>query len=42
MLLRLRFEDGAVRPLLLLPDSVGPGQYRALAVAVRAVAGGAR
>lgn len=41
MLLRLRFEDGAVRPLLLLPDSVGPGQYRALAVAVRAVAGGA-
>lgn len=41
MLLRLRFDNGPVRPLLLLPDSVGPGQYRALAVAVRALASGA-
>lgn len=41
MLLRLRFEDGAVRPLLLLPDSVSAGDYRALAVALRALAGAA-
>ena len=41
MVLRLRVESGAVRTLLLLPDSVGRGQYRALAVAVRALAGGA-
>lgn len=41
MLLRLRLEDGAVLPLVLLPDSVGAGHYRALAVAVRALASGA-
>ena len=41
MVLRLRLEHGAVRTLVLLPDSVGRGQYRALAVAVRALAGGA-
>lgn len=41
MLLRLRTEDGVVRPLVLLPDSVPPGQYRALAVAVRALGNGA-
>ena len=40
MLLRLRGETGRVRPLLLLPDSVPRGAYRALAVAVRALAGG--
>jgi len=40
MVLRLRVESGAVRTLLLLPDSVGHGQYRALAVAVRALAAG--
>ena len=37
MLLRLRLESGAVRALVLLPDSVGPGQYRTLAVALRAL-----
>jgi hypothetical protein len=41
MLLRMRLDDGAVLPLVLLPDSVGAGQYRALAVAVRALASGA-
>jgi toxin CptA len=41
MVLRLRVESGAVRTLLLLPDSVGRGQYRALAVAVRTLASGA-
>ena len=40
ILLRLRADDGAVWPLVLLPDSVAGGQYRALAVAVRALAGG--
>ena len=37
IMLRLRAEDGAVWPLVLLPDAVGAGQYRALAVAVRAL-----
>jgi len=41
MLLRLRAESGASGPLVLLPDSVGAGQYRALAVAVRALCNGA-
>lgn len=41
MLLRLRAEDGALQSLLLLPDSVGAGNYRALAVAVRALGNGA-
>jgi hypothetical protein len=41
MLLQLRLEDGATLPLVLLPDSVGAGHYRALAVAVRALASGA-
>lgn len=37
MLLRLRAdESGEVWRLVLLPDSVGPGAYRALAVALRA------
>ena len=40
ILLRLRAEDGATWPLVLLPDAVGAGQYRALAVAVRALANG--
>lgn len=39
LLLRLRSEHGAVRTLLVLPDSVTPGAYRALSVAVRALAG---
>lgn len=39
LLLRLRDGDGAIRPLLLLPDSVSAGEYRALTVAVRALAG---
>ena len=38
MLLRLRAEEsGAVWRLVLLPDSVGPGAYRGLAVALRHV-----
>jgi len=41
ILLRLRAEDGAIWPLVLLPDAVGAGQYRALAVSVRALANGA-
>jgi toxin CptA len=41
ILLRLRTEDGATWPLVLLPDAVGAGQYRALAVAVRVLANGA-
>ncbi|RNF32648.1 hypothetical protein NM04_00640 [Massilia aurea] len=40
IVLRLRAEDGATWPLVLLPDAVGAGQYRALAVAVRALANG--
>jgi toxin CptA len=35
MLLRLRGEDGAVRHLALLPDSVEAGQFRRLSVAIR-------
>lgn len=38
ILLRLRAADGVTWPLVLLPDAVGAGQYRALAVAVRALA----
>jgi len=41
ILLRLRAEDGATWPVVLLPDAVPRGQYRALAVAVRALANGA-
>ena len=36
MLLRLRAQSGAVERLVLLPDSVAPETYRALAVALRA------
>lgn len=38
MLLRLRGEDGVVDALALLPDSVGPGQFRRLSVAIRDIA----
>lgn len=41
MLLRLRAEDGTVHSLVLLPDSVADGGYRALTVAVRALASAA-
>lgn len=41
ILLRLRADDGATWPLVLLPDAVAAGQYRALAVAVRSLANGA-
>jgi len=41
ILLRLRAGDGAIRPLVLLPDAMPPGQYRAVAVAVRRLANGA-
>ncbi|MEH6438164.1 protein YgfX [Massilia sp. DD77] len=42
MLLRLRADDtGAVWRLVLLPDSMAPGAYRALAVALRAMGAGA-
>ena len=41
ILLRLRAENGVTWPLVLLPDSVTPGQYRALAVALRVMASGA-
>lgn len=39
MLLRLRHEDGAVTLLPVLPDSVAPGVFRALAVAAGATGG---
>jgi toxin CptA len=39
MLLRLRHEDGAVTLLPVLPDSVAPGVFRALAVAASAIGG---
>jgi toxin CptA len=39
MVLLLRAEDGAVTVLTVLPDSVAPHQFRALAVAIRAIAG---
>lgn len=42
MLLRLRAESGAVWRVAVLPDGMAPGDYRALAVAVRAVAACAR
>lgn len=38
MLLRLQDEHGRVSALVLLPDSVEPGQFRRLAVAIRHVA----
>lgn len=38
LLLRLRGDDGKVSALVLLPDSVEPGQFRRLSVAVRDVA----
>lgn len=38
IVLRLRTDDGAIHPLVLLPDALSAGQYRALAVAVRALA----
>jgi toxin CptA len=38
MLLRLRGEDGVVCALALLPDSVEPGQFRRLSVAIRDIA----
>ncbi len=38
LLLRLRGEDGRLWALVLLPDSVEPGQFRRLAVAIRDVA----
>lgn len=38
MLLRLRAESGAVWRVAALPDGMVPGDYRALAVALRAVA----
>ncbi|MDL2355074.1 MAG: flagellar hook-length control protein [Pseudomonadota bacterium] len=38
MLLRLRCDNGAVVALALLPDSVNPGQFRRLSVAIRDVA----
>lgn len=40
ILLRLRADDGAIWPLVLLPDSMAEGQFRALAVAVRVLARG--
>ena len=41
MLLRLRAVGGNTGALVVLPDSLSTDQYRALAVAVRAVASGA-
>jgi toxin CptA len=38
LLLRLRGDDGKVCALVLLPDSVEPGQFRRLAVAIRDIA----
>ena len=42
MLLRLRTAAGKTVALALLPDSVSPGEFRALSVAVRSLAQGAR
>jgi toxin CptA len=39
LLLRLRAEDGASTVLAILPDSVAAGNFRALAVALRTIAG---
>jgi len=39
LLLHLRHEDGAVTLLPVLPDSVAPGMFRALAVAASATGG---
>lgn len=39
MLLLLRDESGRVTVLMVLPDSVAQGGFRALAVAIRAIAG---
>ena len=41
ILLRLRAKDGAIWPVVVLPDAMPPGQYRAVAVAVRRLANGA-
>ena len=38
MVLRLRREDGVVGALALLPDSMEPGQFRRLSVAIRYIA----
>ncbi|WP_426113724.1 protein YgfX [Massilia sp. PWRC2] len=38
LVLRLRTADGGVLALLILPDSVAPGQFRRLSMALRAVA----
>jgi toxin CptA len=38
MLLRLRHADGVAVALALLPDSVEPGQFRRLSVAIRDIA----
>ena len=38
MVLRLRRKDGVVSALALLPDSVEPGQFRRLSVAIRYIA----
>ena len=38
MVLRLRRADGVVSALTLLPDSVEPGQFRRLSVAIRYIA----
>ncbi|TFW15386.1 hypothetical protein E4L96_18435 [Massilia arenosa] len=38
LVLRLQAEGGAVHTLLVLPDSVPAGQFRPLAVALRAIA----
>jgi hypothetical protein len=40
MVLRLRSAEDAIASLVLLPDSMGKRQFRALAVAVRALANG--
>ena len=42
ILLRLRTAAGKTVTLVVLPDSLSPGDFRALSVAVRALAQGAR
>lgn len=39
MVLRLRGDDGADMRIALLPDSVEPGQFRRVSVAIRDIAG---
>lgn len=41
IVVRFAGQDGVPWPLVLLPDSMGPGPYRALAVALRAQGGAA-